>query len=146
MPLYKKRNAILTVIPQFWLTALENHSLFGDMIEEHDKDVLSFLKSIEVERPADDYKTYKVIFDFNENPFLVSTTLTKEITSMDDGEVEVKSSPIEWKEGKNVMLTSADGAQKGGQEPKTRDSFFQFFGDDSEDAAELINMLLTVRV
>ena len=126
------------------------------MMEEHDKDVLSFLKSIEMERPADDYKTFKLIFEFNENPFLATTTLTKEITSLGPGasEFQVKSSPIEWKEGKNVMLLSTedhddndkeDGNKQAGQKRKTRDSFFQFFEDDSDDAVELINMFMSVR-
>lgn len=58
-PLYNSREQCLklksetdasqTVIPDFWLTALKNHSAISQTIEEHDEQVLKYLENIDYE-------------------------------------------------------------------------------------------------
>ena len=140
-PLLKQRNECLEAIPDFWSTALQNHALFAMAIDEQDLDLLSHLKSIEVERPKTNFRHFKIIFHFKPNAYLEDEKLIKEFTS-DDGEMTFINHPIKWKEGQ--CLVSASGQEAaGGKRKRDNASFFEFFADESEGAVEMAAILLS---
>jgi len=130
----------------FWLKALRNHPAFEEEIEEWDEPVLEYLSDIKKENldAMSSEKGFKFELHFVENPYFENKVLTKEYHTKEGspytGDIEVteiKSSTIEWKDGKNVTVESVKkkvkggGAKKAKQAGKTkeepRSSFFRSF-------------------
>lgn len=63
-------------IPDFWLTALQNHDYFQLLITERDAEVLKHLKDIRYEF-LDGKDGFRLIFEFRENEFFHQTVLYK---------------------------------------------------------------------
>jgi len=142
-PMIEKRRAKLAEasLPFFWRHVLQ-HSLIGELIEEHDEPVLDSLQDMTIE-PNEDLDTgYKVHFYFAENEFFTNKVLTKtyqlERTSKWDPDLEAKkidSTKVDWKKGKDVTLREKTKGK--GKKKKTvrvpQQSFFRFFYPLSED-------------
>ncbi|CAN3360900.1 nucleosome assembly protein 1 [Diutina catenulata] len=62
-------------IPGFWLTALENLTTVAETITDRDSEVLAHTKDIRMEYL--DTPGFKLIFEFNPNPFFTNEVLTK---------------------------------------------------------------------
>eukprot|EP00928_Gymnodinium_smaydae_P072703 TRINITY_DN56004_c0_g1_i1.p1 TRINITY_DN56004_c0_g1~~TRINITY_DN56004_c0_g1_i1.p1 ORF type:complete len:335 (-),score=143.67 TRINITY_DN56004_c0_g1_i1:237-1241(-) len=132
-------------VADFWAKALANHPALEDAIEEYDMPVLAFIKDIKKENldASDSSKGFKLTFEFAENPFFENATLEKEYITEEDSPytgdinvVEVKSTKVDWKPGKDVTVELVKKKVKGGgakkakqakekQEP--RPSFFRGF-------------------
>jgi len=131
----------------FWLQAFQNEDAFAEMLEEWDEPVLQYLVDIKKSNLEDEFpdKGFKLEFIFKENEFFANDVLFVEFhTSYDpatykpwkeDDCVEIKSSEIKWKPGKNVTVevvtkkTKGGGAKKAKQKAKAkeepRNSFFR---------------------
>jgi len=132
-PYYKKRNDIIRKIPGFWLKAFSNHSLLADLLDERDQEVFQFLKELTVEDFEDVKSGFKIIFSFDSNPFFTNKTLTKEFHYSSEGELKVTSSPISWKENKDLTKpngSAAVGSKRKEEEPQT---FFAWFDPEDQD-------------
>lgn len=129
-------------IKGFWLQVLAQHDVVGQYITEDDATALEYLSDIK-SSVAEDYTSYTLSFHFNENPFFTNTVLKKKYTiSVDlfdeDPDIfDIKSSEIDWKQGKNLTVKLKSGKNKGQvhtvtkQEPKV--SFFNFFKEEEDD-------------
>jgi len=124
MPIYRKRNDIITQIPKFWSTAIMNHPLFASFITENDRAILDYLKKVEVEEFEDIKSGYKVSFHFESNPYFENQVLTKEFHLCDPSKTN-QNTTIKWKEGKDPAAKSAGRGRKRG--PDMQDSFFLWF-------------------
>jgi len=97
-PLFKKRDDIITRIPNFWVTAFVNHPHISTLLEEVEEEALHYLTSVEVEEFEDIKSGYKIHFYFGTNPYFSNTTLTKEFRLANTGDPTTSSTPIQWKE------------------------------------------------
>lgn len=116
----------------FWLQAFQNSEAIGEGIEEHDEDVLNYLQDItktdlDAKLPQ---KGFKLDFVFKENPYFANSSLWVEFhvdyniesykPYLDSDCIEVKSSEIEWKAGKNVTVEVVAKKVKGGGAKKAK--------------------------
>ncbi|XP_057474322.1 NAP1-related protein 2-like isoform X2 [Actinidia eriantha] len=113
-PIYEKRNDIIKLIPDLWLTAFMSHPAF--LLTEEDQK------------------------NFKPNPYFEDTKLTKTFTFLDEETTKISATPIKWKDGKGIP----DGVAReknGSKRSHAEESFFSWFSDidDIQDeVAELI--------
>jgi len=133
LPIYKKRNEIIVKIPKFWETALVNHPLISNYMNEDDRQILSHLSKVEVEEFEDIKSGYKISFFFDANPFFENSVLTKEF-HLCDPQCKSTSVAIKWKEGKDPTVKAvARGRKRAG----LSDSFFLWFSMDDPIADDI---------
>ncbi|EGD82692.1 hypothetical protein PTSG_03353 [Salpingoeca rosetta] len=151
-------------VPDFWLTALSNHELISELIQQDDQEVLAHLRDIRYKYLPDN-TGFELTFVFGENPFFTNTELTKTYhldpkpESEDDlvyqGPIFQKAvgTQIKWKEDKDVTVKVVKQKQRksrgrnAGQvrtvmKKLPRPSFFNFFSppqvDPNEETPEVI--------
>lgn len=147
-----EEGADLKGIPGFWLQCLGNHPVTSDFIQEDDAPLLSAIEDIKVEYD-EEYTTFTITFEFAENEYITNRVLTKKYTLTDILDerapelVEIESSDIVWKEGKNLTVTeikkkqkAKSGKNKGQVRTVTRQvpkaSFFHYFSDPKPEGEE----------
>ncbi|KAF8854248.1 nucleosome assembly protein [Acephala macrosclerotiorum] len=136
-------------IPEFWLTAMQNHPSLRDLIQDWDCEVLSYLTDIRVQPLLAPELGFRLDFVFAPNPYIENETLTKTYMyeRVEDGGLfygEMIGSEISWKKGAEVptgmmlwrtskmmreLLLQYSGSSKASDDPPP-ESFFDFF--DSE--------------
>lgn len=148
-------------IPSFWLQVLGNNPVTGELITEDDIPALTCLEDIKCEY-NETYTTFTLCFEFRENEYFSNTVFKKSYTlspdCLDDKSpslIDASSTPIEWKEGKNLLVKEIKKKQKAksgknkGQvrtivKQIPRPSFFHYFSqpkseedeEENEDGAE----------
>ncbi|KAF9431275.1 hypothetical protein BGZ94_003590 [Podila epigama] len=130
-PLYEKRRAICSQIPQFWLTVFRNHMGLAQIIEEDDVPALEHLTDVWVKVNPKEVRTFDVIFTFSDNEYFTNKELIKKVIFKDDEQV-AEPFTINWKEGKDLTK----GKRKKGAEQS--DSFFSYFNDEDVTIAQFI--------
>ena len=147
-------------IPNFWLTAIQNHELICETISERDEGALAYLTDI---RTAfhEDMDGYKLEFEFSVNPYFTNLVLSKSYDVPNFIELDnnpqlagTEGTEIDWKPGMDLtveMVTKKvkkKGQRKGRPQTKTvtREeeckSFFNFFSppdleeEDDEDEGD----------
>jgi len=152
----KEKGKATPNVEKFWMTALKNSEEFGDLIEEHDEDLLEALADITFEWLDDKGKTgWRLHFHFVENDFISNKVITKEYKTEQASEwnstLEYTQitlvEPINWKPNKNVTVELAPKKVKGGGKKKAkaknkmvespRPSFFRQFFRNLGEGAEL---------
>ncbi|KAJ1900757.1 histone chaperone [Kickxella alabastrina] len=143
-------------IPEFWLTALNNHPQVAELITERDQEAVKFLRNISLE-----YLTaepgFKLLFEFAENPFFSNSVLVKTYyyeQSEVSGILEFKGAEgteINWKPENDLSVTIETKKQRHKTTNRTRvvkktvpsKTFFSFFttvaepeSDDESEGAE----------
>ncbi|XP_017035753.1 protein SET isoform X2 [Drosophila kikkawai] len=148
-PCYERRSELVKKISNFWVTSFINHPQVSGILDEEEEECLHSLKKLEVEEFEDIKSGYRINFHFDENPYFENKVLTKEFhlnsaAASENGEWPASTStPIKWKEGKNLLkqlLTKPYGnKKKRNSEYKT---FFDWFSDNTDpvndEIAELI--------
>ena len=135
----KEENTEIKPIQNFWLNALENSKFF--QINDKDKEVLEFLKSIKMEKIEEG--KLKLIFEFFNNDFLNNKTISK-IYNFDyenDGKVfKTEYDIINWKNNNvNPSLKKKIIKVKKGKKVTTKEqltdveSFFDIFNESKSD-------------
>lgn len=139
-PLYNKRDKVIEKIPQFWLTAMSNHTIVNQMIEPEDEEALSHLSALNVTYPDEkDPRNYTVTFTFEENPYFSDKTLSRSFTYIKDEEGEdqdIDSPPttIKWKSGKSLIKSKESNGKSKSTNEDSEDiisSFFEWFTEPS---------------
>lgn len=143
-PLYEKRKIIAKHISCFWRTVLLNHPVLENIISESDKKALEYLDHIELNYDTDS-PSFKLTFDFLENPYFENKTLTKEFTVLNPKDPQYsdlifehsQGTEIQWKSGNNFCFQKSIKTQRNKKTGNIRKqevevptpSFFHFFGD-----------------
>jgi template-activating factor I len=136
-PYYAKRSEHIARIPNFWVTAFVNHPQVSALLGEEDEEVLQYLTRVEIQEFEDIKSGYKINFHFDENPYFDNTCITKEFHLNETGEPSSKSTPINWKPGKD--LTQRAPAPKGTKKrshEEQQDSLFCWFSDHTDAGAD----------
>jgi len=134
-PFFKKRSELIAKIPNFWVTAFVNHPQVSALLNEDDEEALQYLTSVEVQEFEDIKSGYRINFHFDSNPYFGNEMLSKEFHLNDTGDPSSHSSPITWKEGKD--LTKKANANKGKKRSHDdQESFFSWFGDHCDAGAD----------
>ena len=89
-------NLLIQNIPGFWGQDFQNHSQLSSFLNNQDKEVLSYLNSLEVEELGLVKLVYKIKFYFGCNPYFQNTVLIKEYGRGPAGQVVSHSTPIQW--------------------------------------------------
>ena len=146
-------------LPSFWLRALKANRLLADIIEEYDEGPLSYLKDITCEwlsAPLEDKKeegnieeetahgeSFRLKFEFAENPFFTPLTLIKEYwLAVGEGGrgaelIRTKGTSIMWEKNKDITKKTVVRRQRNRKTKQTRtitetvdaNSFFNLFAD-----------------
>ncbi|CAH8529569.1 unnamed protein product [Heterobilharzia americana] len=143
-------------VTDFWLKTLENISLFDEMVQEHDRDILKHLVDVKCVLHTGEESGFTLEFYFSPNEYFTNSVLTKryyfnyEIPSDDpfgyEGPeiVRTKGCIINWNPGKNVTVKLIKKVQKrksgGAKRTVTKsvreDSFFNFFAPPAESLSD----------
>ncbi|KAJ2746065.1 Elongation factor G, mitochondrial [Coemansia sp. BCRC 34301] len=140
--LYKRRQESIDKIPGFWHTCVDSVAdnpvahlhCRASLIESEDREAISYLKSIDIERSVEAPINYKIIFKFAENPYFTNAELVKEFDFSVKGSIKATSPEINWKEGKDLTASPAkpEGEDDGDSFTENEDtSFFCWFNDDN---------------
>lgn len=129
-------------VPDFWLTAMQNHPMLAELITEADVPALSKLTNITLQYTEDNHG-FKIGFEFADNEFFTNKVLTKtyylqnNVGTAYEDLVYSKSEgcTIDWKAGKNLTVKIETKKQRHKGSKKTRivkrevptESFFRFF-------------------
>lgn len=136
-PHFQKRSELIAKIPNFWVTAFVNHPQVSALLNEEDEEVLQYLTRVEVQEFEDIKSGYRINFHFEENEYFESKIISKEFHLNETGEPSSKSTPINWKPGKD--LTKQLSPQKSGKKRTHQDqqeSFFSWFLDHTDAGAD----------
>ncbi len=142
-------------IPGFWLQAFKNTDIIGEMIQEHDEQVLQHLVDIRCKMNNQKPFGYILEFHFEANEFFSNRVLTKSYDlaidlNQDDKDPLSYDGPIiykcqgctiNWLEGKDVTVKLVKKKQKHKgtgtirvvTKEEKQDSFFNFFDAPTED-------------
>jgi hypothetical protein len=97
MPLLGQRKEEISKIPGFWLTAIGNHPFVSKEAWKHDKEILSYLDSVELDDNTDENGSYTLTFRFSDaNPFFSNWELIRSVTILEDQSDIVTSTPVMW--------------------------------------------------
>ncbi|XP_064616041.1 protein SET-like [Liolophura sinensis] len=136
-PFFQKRSELIGKIPNFWVTAFVNHPQVSALLNEEDEEALQYLTKVEVEEFEDIKSGYRINFTFESNPYFENDAISKEFHLNDTGEPSSKSTPIKWKQGKDLThktLTPSKGGRKRNHEEQ--ESFFCWFTDHGDAGAD----------
>lgn len=113
-PLYTRRDKLANRISRFWGDCIENHPFLSSCLlpELPDREVLDYLGGIEVDLYRDGYK---IVFNFDDNPFFTNTKLSKSLNT--DG--TTVTDKIGWRKTK-------------------KDSFFEWFENQDVEIGHII--------
>jgi nucleosome assembly protein 1-like 1 len=134
-------------VPNFWLTALANHPVTGELIQQEDAPALEALEDVTIQYD-ETYNKFTLTFTFGENQYFKNRELVKtyELTDILDEKgpqlVDISGTEIEWKDGKNLCVKEIKkkqkakaGKNKGQIRTITKQvpcpSFFHYFGEPS---------------
>jgi nucleosome assembly protein 1-like 1 len=103
-------DAVAAGVPEFWLTALRNHVVLGDIITERDAGALKALRDVRIEYlPPGGKPGFKLLFEFAPNEFFENTLLEKTYVYQDEvgytGDFVYDRAigcEIKWKEDKDL--------------------------------------------
>ncbi|CAH1996220.1 unnamed protein product [Acanthoscelides obtectus] len=133
-------------VPEFWLRAIRNISILGEMVQPHDVPILKHLTDIKT-TCREDPMGFTLEFHFSPNEYFTNTVLTKDYEmkcAPEEDEPFAFEGPeiykctgctINWNKGKNVTLKTIKKKQKHKSRGTVRtvtktiqnDSFFNFF-------------------
>ncbi|KFG34368.1 hypothetical protein TGP89_244105, partial [Toxoplasma gondii p89] len=143
-------------VPAFWMNCLKQNSTLAELVEEHDAPILEHLENISCEYFTPEEQTdFRLVFDFSPNEFFTPNRLVKEyhltVSSGRHGAelTSTKSTPIAWKEGKDVTKKVVTRKQRNRKTRQTRtveevvdnESFFNFFTDHEIPSEEKIETM-----
>ena len=131
----------------WWARTLHALPAVDALIESEDEDALGFLSDVRVStQPA--RMDFSVEFAFEPNPFFSNATLRVEALHEGGEEVvELRATPVQWREGRDLTSVTKSAKGKGKGRPKKtvsvrKRSFFLVFAnlrqpdDDDEDEEE----------
>lgn len=132
----ERRNLLIQNIPGFWGQAFQNHPQLSSFLNNQDKEVLSYLNSLEVEELGLARLGYKIKFYFGRNPYFQNKVLIKEYGCGPSGHVVSRSTPIQWLPGHDLQSLSPGNSED-------NRSFFGWFANhssiESDKIVEIIN-------
>ncbi|XP_078493810.1 protein SET-like isoform X1 [Ciona intestinalis] len=135
-PHFEKRSTLIEKIPNFWVTTFINHPQISALLDEEDEDVLHFLTKVEVHEFEDIKTGYKISFHFKENEYFDNSIISKEFHMNEEGDPSCKSTPIRWKEGKDLTKRETQNNSKGKRKHEEPESFFSWFNDPGDAGAD----------
>ncbi|KAJ1515780.1 hypothetical protein HMI56_001041 [Coelomomyces lativittatus] len=141
-PLFQQRREYLKKMDGFWSTVLTSHPQLKRLFEDFDNEVLVSLTDLYVDFPEDP-ETFTITFDFKPNAFFTNTQLKVEVTE-DDVTPMIKSTEIQWKQGKNPF--EKPSVKSGNEKRKAHEysGFFVLLTDSQGDVEERAMILKAI--
>ncbi|CAG8579619.1 2800_t:CDS:2 [Funneliformis mosseae] len=125
-PIYEKRRNVLKRIPKFWSQVLMKQVLIGQYLDNDDYSVVQYINDVTVEMDENSLENFKIILRFLENEYFKNKELIKEFIVDADGQRKIKSTTIEWFEGR-------DYTKKRKVDEDDDLSFIKWFSEESID-------------
>lgn len=126
---FDKRNKLIERIPNFWITAIQNHPDLSLLIERDEvRDIFRYVTKIDMNLLKGGHLRMKVFFQ--ENPYIENKVLVKEFTVGEEENISKKTNII-WK--KNIK--SDQEKLLGSRKRKLNDeqNFFDWFSAENEN-------------
>ncbi|ESN98149.1 hypothetical protein HELRODRAFT_177392 [Helobdella robusta] len=134
-PHYQRRSEMIAKISNFWVTAFVNHPQVSALLNEEDEEALQSLTKVEVQEFEDVKSGYKINFHFAENQYFENKIISKEFHLTETGDPSSKSTPIVWKENKDLTkVRSSSGRKRSHSEQQ--ESFFSWFLDHTDAGSD----------
>lgn len=124
---FDKRNKLIERIPNFWVTAIQNHPYLSLLIENDEvRDIFRYVTKIDMNLLKGGHLRMKVFFQ--ENPYIENKVLVKEFTVGEEENIS-KTTNIIWK--KNIK--SDQEKLLGSRKRKLNDeqNFFDWFSAEN---------------
>ncbi|CAB4380291.1 unnamed protein product [Rhizophagus irregularis] len=125
-PIYEKRKKVFKKIPKFWSQVLTKHIFVAQYLVNDDDSVVQYIDDITVEKDENSLESFKIILSFSENEYFKNKELVKEFIVDADGQRKIKSTPIDWIEGR-------DYTKKRKVDEEEDESFIKWFSEENTD-------------
>ncbi|CAI2178826.1 5450_t:CDS:2 [Funneliformis geosporum] len=129
-PIYEKRRNVLKRIPKFWSQVvgitLMKQVLIGQYLDNDDYSVVQYINDVTIEMDENTSENFKIILSFSDNEYFKNKELIKEFIVDADGQRMIKSTTIEWFEGR-------DYTKKHKIDEDDDLSFIKWFSEESTD-------------
>ncbi|CAG8562846.1 6157_t:CDS:2 [Diversispora eburnea] len=93
-PICEKRRKIIERIPKFWTNVFLRHRIIAQYLDYEDYELI-------VERDEENVENFKIIVKFSKNSYFTNTDITKEFSVDGNGIKCIKTSEVNWYEGKD---------------------------------------------
>lgn len=136
----EEKEAAMSGVPEFWLSAMKNQISLAEMITERDEEALKHLVDVRMEyldRPG-----FRLIFEFSESEYFTNKTISKTYYYKEESGYggdfiydHAEGSKIDWKSDKDLTVRVESKKQRNKNTKQTRvvkvtvptESFFNFF-------------------
>jgi len=96
-----------------------------------DYSVVQYIDDITVEKDENSSENFKIILSFSENEYFKNKELVKEFIVDGDGQRKIKSTPIEWFDGRDYTK------KRKADEEEDDQSFITWFSEENTDEGSL---------
>lgn len=125
---FDKRNKLIERIPNFWITAIQNHPDLSLLIDNNEvRDIFRYVTKIDMNLIKGGHLTMKIFFQ--ENPYLENEVLVKEFTVGDNEEKISKTTDIVWKKNIKSDQEKLIGSRK--RKLNEEQNFFDWFSAEN---------------
>jgi template-activating factor I len=126
-PIYEKRKEILKKIPKFWSQVFMKRAYIGQYLSTDDYSVVQFIDDVTVEMDENSLESFKIVMNFSENEYFKNKELIKEFIVEADGQRKIKSTPIEWFDGRDYTK------KRKANDDEDDQSFIKWFSEEISD-------------
>lgn len=124
---FDKRNKLIERIPNFWITAIQNHPDLSLLIENDEvRDIFRYVTKIDMNLLKRGHLRMKVFFQ--ENPYIENKVLVKEFTVGDEENIS-KTTNIIWKKNIKSVQEKLLGSRK--RKLNDEQNFFDWFSAEN---------------
>lgn len=124
---FDKRNKLIERIPNFWITAIQNHPDLSLLIENDEvRDIFRYVTKIDMNLLKGGHLRMKVFFQ--ENPYIENKVLVKEFTVGDEENIS-KTTNIIWKKNIKSVQEKLLGSRK--RKLNDEQNFFEWFSAEN---------------
>ncbi|GBB94609.1 hypothetical protein RclHR1_02390015 [Rhizophagus clarus] len=124
-PIYEKRKKVIKKIPKFWSQVLTKH--IPQHLANDDDSVVQHIDDITVERDENSLENFKIVLSFSKNEYFKNKELVKEFIVDADGQRKIKSTPIDWFDGRDYTK------KRKADEEDDDQSFIKWFSEENAD-------------
>lgn len=124
---FDKRNKLIERIPNFWVTAIQNHPYLSLLIERDEvRDIFRYVTKIDMNLLKGGHLRMKVFFQ--ENPYIENQVLVKEFTVGEEENIS-QTTNIKWKKNIKPDQEKLLGSRK--RKLNYEQNFFDWFSSEN---------------
>jgi len=111
----------------FWSQVFMKRAYIGQYLSTDDYSVVQFIDDVTVEMDENSLESFKIVMNFSENEYFKNKELIKEFIVEADGQRKIKSTPIEWFDGRDYTK------KRKANDDEDDQSFIKWFSEEISD-------------